>query len=50
LSKSAQDVENKGWDCEKTLQESSRVRKALEVKEIKEIEEVKEAEQKLSAR
>jgi hypothetical protein len=32
------------------LQESSRVRKALEVKEIKEIEEVKEAEQKLSAR
>src|SRR5260370_7783986 len=40
--KSAQSIENKGWEVEKERQESSRVRKRLEGKEIEEVEEVKE--------
>ncbi len=40
--KSAQSIENKGREVGKERQESSRVRKRLEVKEIGEVEEVKE--------
>ena len=40
--KSLQSVENKGRECEKERQESSRVRKQLEGKGIEEVEEVKE--------
>ena len=36
LSKSAQAIENTGWECEKESQESLRVRKYKEVKEIEE--------------
>src|SRR5229473_2941689 len=42
LGKSAQSIENKGREVGKERQESSRVRKRLEVKEIGEVEEVKE--------
>ena len=43
LSKSAQTIENKGSECEKEVQESSRVRKRKEVKEIEEVKEVRSA-------
>ena len=38
LSKSVQTIQNKGSECEKEVQESSRVRKRKEVKEIEEVE------------
>ena len=34
LSKSAQTIENKGQECEKEVQESSRVRKSMGVKAV----------------
>ena len=40
--KSAQSIDNKGWEVEKERQESSRVRKRLEGKEIEEVELMKE--------